>query len=365
MLPLLYVLLACRPATTEGAGSTDLVADGDDDDDGTSGDDDDTSGDDDDDTAGDDDDTSGDDDDDDDDTSGDDDDDTSGDDDDDTVPTADTDDTGCVDDDGDGVDSCSDCDDDDPLVFPGAPERCNGLDDDCDGTPLDDEVDDDGDGALDCASCDAAGYWLATRELTGSDLGDAVATAVAAQTCKDYGDAREFLFAELDNDAGTIRCRYTGRTRSGVGAGFTDWEDFNTEHTWPQSLGAGSEPARCDLHHLFITDAVTNSQRGSHPFGYVVTTTTSISGGSKLGTDSSGSTVFEPRDDHKGDVARALTYFAYRYGHTLSASELSLYQEWHGLDPVDAAEIARSMAIAEEQVLANPFVTCPSLLPAL
>ena len=192
-----------------------------------------------------------------------------------------------------------------------------------------------------------------------------IATAVAAQTCKDYGDAREFLFAELDNDAGTIRCRYTGRTRSGVGAGFTDWEDFNTEHTWPQSLGAGSEPARCDLHHLFITDAVTNSQRGSHPFGYVVTTTTSISGGSKLGTDSSGSTVFEPRDDHKGDVARALTYFAYRYGHTLSASELSLYQEWHGLDPVDAAEIARSMAIAEEQVLANPFVTCPSLLPAL
>jgi hypothetical protein len=26
-----------------------------------------------------------------------------------------------------------DCDDDDPYVFPGAPETCNALDDDCDG----------------------------------------------------------------------------------------------------------------------------------------------------------------------------------------------------------------------------------------
>lgn len=36
-----------------------------------------------------------------------------------------------VDDDGDGFGSCSDCDDTDAAVFPGAPELCNGLDDDC------------------------------------------------------------------------------------------------------------------------------------------------------------------------------------------------------------------------------------------
>ncbi len=38
-----------------------------------------------------------------------------------------------VDGDGDGHDASVDCDDGDPDVFPGAVERCNGVDDNCDG----------------------------------------------------------------------------------------------------------------------------------------------------------------------------------------------------------------------------------------
>ena len=53
----------------------------------------------------------------------------------DTAPPVDT---GPVDADADGWAAWEDCDDDDPAVFPGAPELCNGADDDCDG------VDDDG-----------------------------------------------------------------------------------------------------------------------------------------------------------------------------------------------------------------------------
>jgi len=56
--------------------------------------------------------------------------------------------------DGDGFDAESDCDDGDPFVYPGAPEHCNGHDDDCNGLIDDDAtsattlwyVDADGDG---------------------------------------------------------------------------------------------------------------------------------------------------------------------------------------------------------------------------
>ena len=62
------------------------------------------------------------------------------------------------DEDGDGVTLCGgDCDDDDPDVFPGAEEVCDGLDNDCDGVVADDEVDEDGDGWSTCdGDCDDA-----------------------------------------------------------------------------------------------------------------------------------------------------------------------------------------------------------------
>ncbi len=62
----------------------------------------------------------------------------------------------CWDADGDGVDSCSgDCNDLAAQVYPGAPEICDGLDDDCDGVIPEDEADADGDGQMVCeGDCD-------------------------------------------------------------------------------------------------------------------------------------------------------------------------------------------------------------------
>ncbi|MCZ6650645.1 MAG: MopE-related protein, partial [Acidobacteria bacterium] len=64
----------------------------------------------------------------------------------------------CADGDGDGVSACKDCDDTNMDVFPGAPEVCDGLNDDCDDPTWPDipvgEEDMDLDGYPACADCD-------------------------------------------------------------------------------------------------------------------------------------------------------------------------------------------------------------------
>ena len=61
-----------------------------------------------------------------------------------------------IDGDGDGALACDDCDDTDPTASPGAPELCDGVDNDCDGAPAADESDGDSDGVLACDDCDDA-----------------------------------------------------------------------------------------------------------------------------------------------------------------------------------------------------------------
>lgn len=265
------------------------------------------------------------------------------------------------DNDADGINACDDCDDSDAGVFPGAPERCNGVDDDCDGELHADERETDGDGNPACASCDAAGFWEISRDTADAQLEDEFADAMSGLRCS-YSATAAWMFTRLDVVESQVECVYTGRTTIINGQRPDPNTDMNVEHTWPQSQGASDPPMKCDLHHLFPTDVDANQQRAAYPFGEVQSGTRWSEGGSTLGNDSSGERVFEPRDEHKGNVARAMLYMTMEYGWSLPNNEVDMFAEWNALDPVDDAERDRSLDIGEEQAFANPLVVCPNVV---
>ena len=262
----------------------------------------------------------------------------------------------CVDNDGDGYTDCEECDDSDPNTFPGAEERCDGVDNNCDGVVLFE-----GNDGNECAICDQQGLFYLTQLNDG--LNDAIHEATDGVDCS-YSIATRYMFTALDKSDGQVECVYTGR-RVSVTSDKPDPDDMNTEHTWPQSQGASTRPAKCDLHHLFPTDSAANEARGALPLEDVVSNTDWSQGGSRRGLNAAGEEVFEPRDSHKGNAARALLYFSVRYGYPLNASQRDTIQAWHTLDPVDETEQNRSDEIERRQGNVNPFVFCPMLVDEL
>lgn len=217
-----------------------------------------------------------------------------------------------------------------------------------------------------------AGYYRDAQGLQGQALLGALAGIVTRHKELGYDQARDVMFAEVDDldDNDVVECDYTDRQLSGVNdrkSAYHGGKGFNAEHTWPQSLGAVGT-AKSDLHHLFPTDCEANSRRSSFPFGEV-TQVEWTDGGSKLGRNARGMTVFEPRDDQKGNTARAIFYFYAVYGRHADLSNFRHEQEtlkaWHQEDPVSATEKARNDAVYRFQGNRNPFVDHPEFVQAV
>ncbi|WP_296385797.1 endonuclease [Winogradskyella sp.] len=154
----------------------------------------------------------------------------------------------------------------------------------------------------------------------------------------------------------------------------------NREHLIPQSSFNSQSPMQSDIHHVIPSDGFANGQRGSLPFGTVGSTNWTSQNGSKRGNSNvagySG-TVFEPIDEFKGDIARAILYFVTRYENTvdgytsfvmfngtenqaLESWAIDMLLDWHyNVDPVDQREIDRNDAAYNYQGNANPYVDHP------
>jgi endonuclease I len=158
---------------------------------------------------------------------------------------------------------------------------------------------------------------------------------------------------------------------------------YNREHSFPDSWFGGASPMVSDLFHVYPTDGWVNNKRGNLPYGDVGTATWTSQNGSKLGTcNDSGysSTVFEPIDEYKGDLARTYFYMAVRYynedsgwpgSDMVAGAEPLLWArnvliDWATNDSVSQKEINRNNIIYYNyQNNRNPFIDHPEWILAI
>ena len=178
---------------------------------------------------------------------------------------------------------------------------------------------------------------------------------------------------------------------------------YNREHSIPKSWFGGSKSGPgCDIFQVVPTDGYVNNRRSNYAFGEVssasytydgaklgsaksitITGGNTIAGNTGTSVSCSG-TVFEPRDEYKGDFARG--YFGtmikwagdyqaftsddggkmfssnYNTGSFgLTKYGVALLMKWHRQDPISQKEIDRNNGIQETQGNRNPFIDYPYL----
>ncbi len=239
-----------------------------------------------------------------------------------------------------------------------------------------------------------ASYYTSLNDKSGSDLRTALTSLTTSKHTTQLG--YDWTFDGIDIVNGTLEDIYSTCNWSTTGSdqcsgGYSSVCDcYNREHVVPQSLFNEVSPQRGDRHHLFLTDGKVNNQRANYPFG-------ECSSGESAGTNALGKLgtstftgytsigkVFEPDDQYKGDIARAIMYMAIRYAtvssypvtswsgnamfsgslstnYGLSAYSVALLMKWHRQDPVSQKEITRNNGVADKQGNRNPFIDYPCL----
>jgi hypothetical protein len=219
--------------------------------------------------------------------------------------------------------------------------------------------------------------------LRGDSLITELKKYYTPKTVLPYDQARTKLYTEIFQQNDSIECYYSGyKIPVPMGTNILSWTakyGIQTEHLFPRSLGSSAMPALSDLHHLVPARAPINTLRKNAPFQDIdddqtkywihkdkVITSIPIKD-IHLYSESK-SNAFEPIENRKGDVARAMFYFytfyrseADKKSKTFFSSMLPDLCRWQRTDKVDSTEIHRSFSIARIQSNINPYIFDPSL----
>lgn len=248
------------------------------------------------------------------------------------------------------------------------------------------------------------GYYNAAAGKSDAELKGTLKSIIRNHTVLNYGSGENsswYCFYYSDRDTNTNLC---------MDMYCDDWEPFTTpgekvsgcniEHSFAKSWWGGSEnDAYKDCYHLNPSNSTANSARGNYPLGNVETPTKTV-GSLKIGKRhhdglNEDHFIWEPKDEYKGDFARAYFYMATCYGRDLNGNvpdlkayngwrldnkdvgsryamqndtylefqdwEIEVLIQWHRQDPVSSKEIDRADAVNHFQHNRNPFIDYPCL----
>ncbi|MCK5883699.1 MAG: endonuclease [Bacteriovoracaceae bacterium] len=190
----------------------------------------------------------------------------------------------------------------------------------------------------------------------GGQLMNKIKSLIKNHKSMSYDSARRIMFSKIDNHGGRVCSVYSDRCLSTKG--LPPNRIMNCEHSWPQSKGAVGV-AQSDLHHLFPSGSKENSTRSSHPFCEIELSDTATK--SVIGKRN-GRVCYEPKDGHKGDLARAMFYFALRYDKKVNTFQEQFFRKWNREDRVSFKEVDRNNIIENYQGNRNPFIDHPELV---
>lgn len=251
-----------------------------------------------------------------------------------------------------------------------------------------------------------AGYYDRIEGTQDAVLKTTLKAIIRDHTVYDYGSGKGatweiFYYADQDEN-GYCMDMYCDSWKKFTSPG-TAVSGCNIEHSFAKSWWGGAKnDAYKDCYHLNPSNSTANSSRGNYPLGVP---TKDIKDKAQTGSLTVGKAiyegetfwVFEPKDEYKGDFARAYFYMATCYGHNINGNpdpvcskyngwrldnkdvgskfamrndsylefrdwEIGVLLQWHRQDPVSAKELKRMDAVSDFQHNRNPFIEYPCLV---